>query len=274
MNIQAAQSFCLGVGVLSSPWLWATVAVIAGAFVGATLARVVRSFLMSPKRTRAFHQFANAAASLVLSICVVVGTLAALAIVDPETLEKLPDSLVNFIPKLMIAGTILLLGNVVATLLSTSVNESMLRATGQQRPEVASAVRIAILVLATIFALSQLGVDTSILLILTGGVVFALALSFALLVGLGGHDLANEMSTGRYVRRIVGTGDRLSNGDLSGEVLAVHPVTIEVRNVDGTVTHIRHTMLLEQPLTVVKAQDPDAIGTQFVPELDEGTTNS
>ena len=82
------------------------------------------------------------------------------------------------------------------------------------------------------------------------------------------------MSTGRYVRRIVGTGDRLSNGDLSGEVLAVHPVTIEVRNVDGTVTHIRHTMLLEQPLTVVKAQDPDAIGTQFVPELDEGTTNS
>ncbi|MCB0972986.1 MAG: hypothetical protein KDB86_00350 [Actinobacteria bacterium] len=263
----------LAADLLSNPWLWAIVAVVGGAVIGATLAKVVRNFLMSPRRTRTFHQFANAAASLVLSLCVVVGTLVALAIVDRETLEQLPDSLVGFMPKVMVAGTILLLGNVAATLISTAVNESMLRATGQPRPEVASAVRVAILVLATIFALSQLGVDTSILMILTAGIVFAIALSFALLVGLGGHDLANEMSTGRYVRRIVGTGDRLSNGSLNGEVLAVHPVTIEVRNVDGTVTHIRHTTLLEQPLTVVKAEDPEAVGTQFVPELDHGPSD-
>lgn len=115
--------------------------------------------------------------------------LFALNVVNPEIADQLVSRLVNYIPDLVTAGLVLLLGSAVSKFLARS---ALLAAVNAQWPAarvIAGGVRLLVMSLAVVVALEQLRIGRTALLvafaILFAGVVLAGAIAF----GYGARDL-------------------------------------------------------------------------------------
>jgi len=98
-----------------------------------------------------------------------------------------------YIPQLLVALALMILGTMVATFLRRTVLIAAVNAGMPAARPLAFAVQVAVIILALAMALEHLGVGRQVILtafaVLFGGVVFALALAF----GLAGRDLAHDL---------------------------------------------------------------------------------
>ncbi len=118
--------------------------------------------------------------------------LFAMNVVNPQLAEQLVTRLVNYIPDLVTAALVLLLGSAVSKFLARS---ALLAAVNAQWPAarlIAGGVRLLVMSLAVVVALEQLRIGRTALLvsfaILFAGVVIAGAIAF----GYGARDLARN----------------------------------------------------------------------------------
>ncbi len=246
-----------------NPWISAIIAIAGGFIVGSIAGRVVRRQLGAHNRPEALRQVAAAAASFVMAILVAIGLVVAIGFVSPDALDTMPQALVNYLPKALVAGLTILIGQVAATLAALAVKSAMLKATGEARsgpPRVAKAVIISA---ATILAVSQLGVDTTIVNLAVAALLFSVGAIATLLIGLGGLDVARNIAAGRYVRRILPIGCEVESDAIVGTVQAVHPATVEIAQEDGVVVHVPHAQVLSGPIRVHRrgpsAPSPDGL---------------
>ncbi len=117
----------------------------------------------------------------------------ALVIWNLTVLSRLLDSLVVLIPNLVVAGAILAVGWVIASIASRATRNGLLQSGIAQAGLFAHLARAAILVFATAMALIQLNVAATIVshaFMITFG---ALGLSFVLAVGLGSRKAVETM---------------------------------------------------------------------------------
>jgi hypothetical protein len=166
---------------------------------------------------------------------------------SPESLKPIPARMVNYFPNILVAGVMLLAGNVMATILALAVQQATARATGQPRPALARIAKLVVLTGVGILAAAQLGINTMIINITVAAFMFGLAATVAMLIGLGGRDVARHVSAGRVLRRLVNTGDTIEVEDIAGVVVAIHPATVEVVLPSGVHVHLAHARLLAAP---------------------------
>jgi Mechanosensitive ion channel, conserved TM helix len=121
-----------------------------------------------------------------------VFVLLAVAALDLRAAVEVVNRAFAYIPNLLVAGGLLLLGSLVAGFVRRSVLIGAVNAGIPQARLLAGGAQAAVLVLFAAMALEHLGLGRQVILaaftILFGGVVFALALAF----GLAGRDLARE----------------------------------------------------------------------------------
>lgn len=212
-------------------WIGAAIAIAAGFVIGAIGARIVRNLL-----ARAGSEGAQAAAaplaSLVFSVAVIVGLVVGLGIVQPDSLETIPQDLVSALPRFLAALIVGLGGNIVASLARTATARAV-RGSGAAERVAPSAVRFVILAFAAILAAAQLGIDTTIINIAVSALLFGSAAAMALLIGLGGRNVASHVAAGRAWRQTLTVGDSLTlrsaaGEQISGTVIALHPTAIEL----------------------------------------------
>ena len=182
---------------------------------------------------------------LTLSLVVIV---AALALLGLAALEQSLNEVVLFLPRLIAAMAIILVGLV----LGGFAREWVERLVGQMGlpeslPLLAEGGVIAVFV---ITALAQIGVPTSVLGALAGLVAGAAALTFALAFGLGSRDVARQASAGRYVSGAFRVGQRIAVGDISGEILAIETASTVLGTDDGQTVRVPNHVLLESIVTV------------------------
>ena len=67
-----------------------------------------------------------------------------------------------------------------------------------------------------------------------------------------GVFVSGEVAAGRAVRRLVSPGDRISAGDVEGEVLDIQSVAVEVATDEGTIL-LPHSHLLGHSFTIQRA---------------------
>jgi hypothetical protein len=131
---------------------------------------------------------------------VLIGFLIGIAAFDSTLTSQLVLGLFAYLPNVIAAAIVLLVGTVIARFLSRSVLIGAVNMNLQYARLLATGVKWMILVLAVAMALEQLGIGRSIVhtafAILFGGIVFALALS----VGLGSKELVTR-SLEREVNR-------------------------------------------------------------------------
>lgn len=128
-----------------------------------------------------------------------VGVLAALSVFDPEGARSLSVRVIAYLPNVLVAGVLVLVGGMLGRFLERSVLIGAVNTGIKSARLLASGVRWLILVLASAMALDHLEVGGSIVTlafgILFGGIVLALALA----VGLGARGTIGRSLEKRFV---------------------------------------------------------------------------
>ncbi len=144
------------------------------------------------ERTGVFRSPSDLGARFVQAVVWVLVALFALNATDTPASIEMVRRFVDYIPNVIAAGLVLLLGVVVSRMVSRS---ALLAAVNAQWPAarlIAGGVRVLVMTLAVVIALEQLHVGSLPLLvafaIVFAGIVFAMALAF----GLGARDMARQ----------------------------------------------------------------------------------
>ena len=203
-------------------WWSAGAFIVAGLLVGALAAALARRVLDRPTRRDALRQVARPTAALLFWLFAAAGLIAALASTSPETLDPIPSDLLAWLPRAGVAGLIMIGGYVVAAAAATGTRRITTRATGHPQPIVEATTRVAILAAAAVLALSQLGIDTTILNILVAAVALSVTLALAGIAVVSGRHIARSVAAGRAVADLITPGTRIT---LSGHTGSVERVT-------------------------------------------------
>lgn len=239
-------------------WVWAGVAIVSGFVVGTAASKATKALF--EKRKGQIAEFASAGASLVFSLLLVAGLLVALGFVQPDSLSELRDDTISYLPRVLSALIVVILGGVVGTIASTAARESLGRSMGRMGEQIPQLIKAITTVFAVILAASQLGIDTTVINIVVAAVVAGLALAFALIVGFGSRPVATEIASGRALRRLVLPGDRIESSLVNGTVVAMHPTAVEVQE-GGSTSLVPNTQLAVASFHIVRADsDSDATG--------------
>ena len=170
-----------------------------------------------------------------------VFVMAAFSILGLESVSLAMREVVNYIPKVLVATVVVVVGLLAATFVRGVVATSADRVGLSYAEYLAGGCYWVLSILTFIAAFNQLGIQFALLekLILIGSA--GLAAGFALAFGLGGRDVMAGILSGYYVRQRIQAGDRVSVAGLEGTVREVGPVAtiIETRE-DGAVS--RHSV--------------------------------
>jgi hypothetical protein len=107
---------------------------------------------------------------------------------------------VLFIPNLIVALVVIMIGALIARFVSDLVRGSASEMGFGSPNLLASIARVAIIAFAVLIAVNQIGIAATLINTLFGAIVFALALAVGLAFGLGGRDTAAQMWKGWYQR--------------------------------------------------------------------------
>jgi len=105
-----------------------------------------------------------------------------------------------------------------------------------------------------ITAAAQVAVSTAILMVMVGILLSGAAATLALAFGLGGRDVARELSAGRFVRTAYSEGQVISIADVRGEIVSMETAMTVLRTPDGETVRVPNNLLLN---SVVRVHDSD-----------------
>ncbi|MDG2025664.1 MAG: mechanosensitive ion channel [Acidimicrobiales bacterium] len=232
------------------PWIYATGAIVVELLSGVIGAALVRSIILKGREDRPeMHDAARATATFLFLFFTALGVIVAIGFTNPDTLGPIAADVLHKSPRILAAGLILIAGRAIAFALGGAVNSEFAASTSRVRGQIAAAGRFLVYAVSLVLALSQLGVDTTILSIIAAVVVFGLAGAFALLVGLGGREIGGQLAAGRHLARLVDVGDVIEVDRLSGEIVALHPASVELPADDGAI-HLPNTRIARGPLKI------------------------
>ncbi len=143
--------------------------------------------------------------------------------------------LANYIPKIMIAVLILILGLLAANFVRELITMACSSAGMTHGTMVAQAVYVAVVLLIVVTAIDVLGIDTALLnntiVILLAGLIGGAALSF----GLGSRNAVANLIAAHYLSPVVRIGMTVKIGDTQGTVVTVTPISVVVETKEGRV---------------------------------------
>ena len=177
---------------------------------------------------------------------------AALSLLGLQFLSESLNQAVLFLPKLLAAGALLLAGVVLGGI----VRERLDR-TSHQMDFAVPLGRVAQLTVVSVFAITaaaQVAVSTAILMVMVGILLSGAAATLALAFGLGGRDVARELSAGRFVRTAYSEGQVISIADVRGEIVSMETAMTVLRTPDGETVRVPNNLLLN---SVVRVHDSD-----------------
>ena len=181
---------------------------------------------------------------LLLFLLAAAETLRLQGVVD--TLE----ALVLYLPSVLAATLILLLGSLVASVVGDGIGALMSQAGVRAGPLMGQMARYVLLGFVAILALGQLGVETTLLTTVTTVLVTALALALALAFGLGSRDLARNIMAGFHLRDLFVEGQQVRIGAHEGPLVQIGAVKSTIETDEGLVT-LANARLVEEEVTVV-----------------------
>lgn len=181
-----------------------------------------------------------------------VTVFASLSLLGLQFLSESLNAAVLLLPNLAVAGALLLAGVVLGSLARERADR-VAREMDLAFP-VGAAAQVAVVAVFAITAAAQVAVSTAILMALVGIVLAGVMATVALSFGLGGTAVAREYTAGRHLRASYRAGQRLSFGDVDGEVVAVESAHTVLRGESGETIHVPNTMLLESVVTIAEPE--------------------
>lgn len=184
----------------------------------------------------------------------VLVVFAALSLSGVEFLRDSANQALLFLPRLVAAVALVLVGLVLAG----GARERVDRITYQMdlRGPLGPLAQSAVIAVFAIMALAQLGIPTAILTVVAGVAFGAFALTLALAFGLGAREVAREVSAGRYVSGAFEVGQSVALEGIAGELVAIELASCLVETDDGRRLRVPHHLFLERIVEVDAAGAP------------------
>jgi small-conductance mechanosensitive channel len=202
------------------------------------------------RRGDAAREAAPSTGTFVFWASTAVGLVVAIALIDSTVLEDLGDRLADNLPRFLVAFLILIGGYAASVALAAMIGQSARKATGVRQVGLERMLRASIMAAAVVVALTEMGVDSTMLVVLLIVAIGAPALAVALLTAFGGREVAAQIAAGRSLRHQLRAGQQLSCEGVRGTIVVIHPSTVEVEQADGTRVLIPHRTLLAGPFTL------------------------
>jgi hypothetical protein len=221
---------------------------VGGIVFGSIAAGITRKWL-EKRPQEALRDAAKGVGGLVMGLFCAAGLVGALGVASPESLKPLPADFARFIPQAVVAALLMIGGRIVAQLVGVTVGKALLKASGKQPQAILKTVEFTILTLVGLLAARQLGIDTTVLNIMLSAVAFGAALAMALLIGIGGRDVAREIAAGRVLAKLLQVDDVIQYGAIHGAVAELHPTVIVIQTPEGLVS-LGNTALQSGPLKI------------------------
>lgn len=155
------------------------------------------------------------------------------------------EGIVNLSGRALVAISIMIGGIMSAGWLAELAARESERAGLRGSESFRRAVFATILAFAALIAASQLGLETSLLVLITAIALATAGLVSALALGYGLAPLSGNIAAGRYVREGVEEGDLISVGGVEGTVEEIGHASVTLRSEDGYLYRIPNSTLLE-----------------------------
>lgn len=144
------------------------------------------------ERTQLFRSPSDFGARMIQGIVWLLVVLTALNVAGTEMTRQLVARFMNYLPDLITAALVLLLGSVVSKFLARSTLLAAVNAQWGSARLLSGGVRVLVMALAVVIALEQLRIGRSALLV-TFGILFAgIVIAGAIAFGLGARDMARQ----------------------------------------------------------------------------------
>lgn len=166
------------------------------------------------------------------------------------------NQLVGYLPNVIAAALILLLGSLIAQVVGDALREMTIRAGVAAGPALGQVARYTLLIFAVILALAQLGIQTDLLIIAASSLLAATSLALALAFGIGSRDLARNIMAGFHAKESFQAGQRLGVRGHSGELLSIGAVKSLIRTSNGTVS-LPNSVLMEEEVIVLRSGEEE-----------------
>ncbi len=220
--------------------------------IGVIVGRIVGTIVTKALRAMKFDQVAERAeigpflrnAGIKLDAAGVIGDLikwfiyiifiqAAANILGFAQLTVILNQILAFIPRIVVALIILLVGALVGKLLADVVRGGLKTAKFGSADTLANIARYGVLAFAVVAALSQLEIAPAIVNTLWTAVIGGVALTMAVAFGLGARDAAGSVATGQMIKGDIQPGMQISVDGQQGSVEKVGTVYTTVRTGSG-----------------------------------------
>jgi small-conductance mechanosensitive channel len=186
---------------------------------------------------------------------VFVVVFAALSLLGLEFLSASLNGVILFLPRVFIALALLVAGVVVGQVVRRQV-ERLTEQMDIPGPVGLLAEAIVLGVFA-VTALAQLGIPTQVLLLLAAILLGAMALTFALAFGIGGRDMAREVSARRYVEGSFAVGEEVTVGGARGRIAAIEATGTVLETSGGDRVRVPNSQLVASIVTLhAEAPEP------------------
>jgi hypothetical protein len=236
-------------------WILSLVVLGSGLLFGEIAGRIIRGSMSRETRSPEVREMARPVGTFVFWVGTALGLFAAVASSSPKTIKAIPDKSLVYLPNLLVAGLFLIAGYAISIGIAAAVGQSALRASGVRHRALERVLRIAVIAASVVLALSQVGVNTTLLVVVLTTLLGAPGLAIALLTGFGGREVASNLAAGRALRGELrpdrylvcrGVDGRM----IRGVITAVRPVTVEVLTDDMATVHVPLRVLLDNPFEI------------------------
>ena len=179
--------------------------------------------------------------AIVFWLLMCVFLMAGFNILGLESVTAAMQKIVNYIPHLLVATVVVVIGLLVAQFLRGVVATSADRLGISYAEHLANGVYYVLAVLTFIAAFDQLNIQFALLEKLILMAFGALAVGFGLALGFGGRDVMAGILAGYYVRQRLQSGDHVSVGLMEGTIREVGPVATIIETDEHGLIH-RHSV--------------------------------
>ncbi len=163
--------------------------------------------------------------SIVFWLLMWVFVMAACSILELTGLSLAMSKVINYVPQLLVATVVVVVGLFIASFLRGLIATSADRVGISYADRLAAGCYYVLAVLTFYTALGQLGMDLEVFKYLILMAFGAMALGFGLAFGLGGREVIGGILAGYYVRQRLQAGDHVTVGAWEGTVREVGPVS-------------------------------------------------
>jgi small-conductance mechanosensitive channel len=189
----------------------------------------------------------------------IVVIFAALSLLGLQFLSVSLNQAILALPRLFIAAALLLAGAVVAGMARQRTD----RLTYQLDFPVplGQIAQIAVLGIFIIIAAAEVGISTTILLVLIAVLLAAVSGTFTLAFGLGSREVARALSAGRYLRHDYQVGQEIAFGEVRGRITRIHSTSTMLDAGEGQSIRVPNHLLLDSIVTIYADERAGDAGT-------------